>query len=149
MSEISYYETTINVSRAQVKTTSGNIIDGQHRMNILNRAMEIVAQDHDGGRISTDIRDADGKPISCLTGILTRDFPLGVGVSTDSNGKVTFVYETKGDSKEMGRILSGEISANYNAIALQMALMQMNMAPEMQVGRHSDGRRKICITGRI
>lgn len=147
MSEIAYYQTRINLPKARVQTAEGNMIDPQVCRDILKRALEIVVEDH-GGRISTDIRDADNKIIDCYTGVVTSDFPQGVGIRVDHQGTVSFVHETRNDTRGIGRKIAGAISANYNTIALQQALQQMNMAPEVQIQQTNNGR-NIRITGRV
>lgn len=146
MSEISYYETSIQIPRAQVVSETGNLIDGDIRLALLKRALQIVAEDH-GGSITNDIRNADNGRISCLTGVTTNNFPRGIGVQIDEQGHVAFVYETRDDERQTGKMLAGEISANYNAIAIQQALQKMNVATQVHTGRTQAGVRQIRIVG--
>jgi len=149
MSEISSYETKISIpSLAQRRKLEGAIIDQEPRAALLKRSLELIAEDHEG-TITSQVKDCDGKTIPCLLGVSTPQCPKGVGVVVDKNGKVSFVYDAYGDDLEWGRKIAGEISANYNAIATQMALQAMNFEVTTQNYRTSHGQRLIQLEGSV
>ena len=149
MSEISSYQTRISIpSLAKRTRLKGNIIDQEPRGALIKRALELIAEDHDG-EITSEIQDCDGKTIPCLLGVSTPQCPKGVGVVVDKGGNVSFVYDAYGDNKGWGRKIAGEISANYNAIATRMALQNMNFEVTTQNCRTSQGQRLIKLEGSV
>lgn len=149
MSEVASYETTVQVpSLAQRTSLDRQVVDGEPRAALLMRALELVVEDH-GGEISQTVVDCDGKQIPCLVGVRTRDFPNGVGINTRSDGTILFTYDTYRDNRGLGRTIAGEILANYNAIAIQLALRDMNMEVHAKELKTRQGRRLIQVEGRL
>jgi hypothetical protein len=101
-----------------------------------------------GGRLVSQVRDCDGQAIPCLLGVETRELPRGLGVTVNAGGQLSFVYDAYGDTEGWGRCLSGEIQANYNALAVRQALQAMNL--EVQVTETKNrGRRFIVVEGKV
>jgi len=149
MSEISSYQTRISIpSLAEIKRLEGNIIDQEPRARLLKRALEILAEDH-GGRIVSELKDCDGKTINCLVGVITPECPRGVGLVADKEGRISFVYDSYGDTQGSGEKIAGEISSNYNAIAMNLALQAMNFEVTIENCRNSKGERLINLEGRV
>jgi len=115
---------------------------------LLKRSLELICEDY-GGHITSNVLDCDGKTIPCLLGLSTPHCPKGVGVVVDKRGMVSFVYDAYGDDQGWGRKIAGEISANYNAIAMQLTLQAMNFEVTTQDRRTSQGQRLIQIEGRL
>lgn len=148
MSEQAYYDTYISIpSLADRRSLDGKIIDSEPRFALLQKALALAAEDH-AGRITDRIVDCDGSPMECLTGIITREMPLGVGVRIQSAGRVAFVYDAHGDAQDRGRRLAGEIAANYNTLAVRLALQAMNLDVTVDVRHNARGERQIRVEGR-
>ncbi|OPX19513.1 MAG: hypothetical protein BZ151_08890 [Desulfobacca sp. 4484_104] len=140
MSEVSFYNTAISIpSLAQRTTLAATIIDQEPRAALLKRALELVAEDH-GGQVVDHILDCDSKAIPCLLGVQTREFPRGIGVVVGPQGEVSFAYDAFGDTADWGKRLAGEIQANYNAIAVHLALQVMNLEVQVRETRTPQGR---------
>lgn len=149
MSEISSYDTDISIpSLAQHRNQQANLLDQEPREAILKRALALAAQDH-GGEVTTDITDCDGERIPCLIGLKIPQFPGGVGVTVSPGGDVGFVYDAYGDAMHWGQRIAGEISANYNAIAVRMALMAMNLEVRVKEAKGKAGEKIIQLEGRV
>jgi hypothetical protein len=149
MSEVAQYTTVIQIpSLARRVSIDSNILDTDPRVELLKRALEIVIEEH-GGTLSKNIMDCDGKQIPCLMGIRLNDFSQGIGVSVDTKGKVNFVYDSFGDRQGLGRKICDEISQNYNAIALRMALSEMDYQVRIEEKRVGSYQKRVLVTGRI
>lgn len=149
MSEVARYRTVIQIpSLAKRVNVNSNLIDLDPRSEILKKALEIVLQEH-GGTMSQDVRDCDGKQIPCLMGIKPVDFPRGIGLTVDKDGKVVFVYDSHGDSQGLGQRICEEISQNYNTIALRLALSEMDYQVSIEEERTGPYQKKVILTGRI
>lgn len=149
MSEVARYQTVIQIpSLAKRVSVGSNLLDADPRSELLRRALEIVLEEH-GGTLSRDIRDCNGKQVPCLMGIKPANFPQGIGLNVDGNGKVVFVYDSHDDSQGLGRKICDEISQNYNTIALRMALSEMDYLVEIEEERTGPYRKKVLLTGRI
>lgn len=147
MSEQAYYETYISIpSAAARRSLDGNLIDSEPRLSLLQRALNLAAEDH-SGRVTGQIVDCDGKPIECLTGLTTREMPRGIGVRVQADGRVVFVYDAHGDAG-WGRKIAGEIAANYNTLAVRLALEAMNLDVRVEVSKNHRGERVIRVEGR-
>ncbi|MBM4305280.1 MAG: hypothetical protein FJ123_00960 [Deltaproteobacteria bacterium] len=149
MSEVARYQTVIQIpSLAKRVRVDSNLLDADPRSELLKKALEIVLQEH-GGTMSQDIRDCDGKRISCLIGIKPVDFPRGIGLNVDRNGKVVFVYDSHGDSEGLGQKICEEISQYYNTIALRLALSEMDYQVDIEEEKTGPYQKKVLLTGRI
>jgi hypothetical protein len=149
MSEVSSYRTTITIpSLAQRTNLDGTIVDQEPRIALLQKALELVAQDH-GGKVVKQIFDCDGKAIPCLLGVQTLKLPRGIGVVVGNRGEVSFAYDAYGDASGWGKRLAGEIQANYNAIAVRLALQAMNLEVQVQEVCTSQGLRVIRLEGKV
>ncbi len=149
MSEVASYRTVIVIpSLAERTSVAANIIDNEPRAALLKRALELLAEDH-GGKLVDLVEDCDGKQIPCLMGVSTPEFPRGIGTVVDKAGLVSFVYDAHGDASGMGRTLAGELSANYNAIAMRMALEAMDMEVGVTEVQGTRTHRHIEIVGRV
>lgn len=149
MSEVSSYRTTITIpSLAQRTKLDGAVVDQEPRVALLQKALELVAQDH-RGKVVNQIFDCDSKAIPCLLGVQTPELPRGIGVVVGSRGEVSFAYDAYGDTSGCGKRLAGEIQANYNAIAVRLALQAMNLEVQVQEVRTSQGQRLIRLEGKV
>jgi hypothetical protein len=148
MSEIVSYKTTIKIpSLARRTSLTASILDQEPRTALLKRALELLAEDH-GGRVVSTIRDCDGQTIPCLMGVETRELPRGLGVAVAPDGRLSFAYDAHGDELGWGPRLAGEFQANYNALALQLALKAMNLEVTVQEIRHR-GQRFLQVEGKV
>jgi hypothetical protein len=148
MSEQASYDTYISIpSLAEHKSLDGNLIDVEPRAALLLRALTLAAEDH-AGRITDRIVDCDGRSLECLTGLVTKEIPRGVGVRIQADGRVVFVYDAQGDTLGWGKRIAGEIAANYNTLAVRLALQAMNLEVGVEEHRNSRGERVIRVEGR-
>lgn len=150
MSEIAEYSTTIKIPPSVAKRVSidSNILDKDPRIEILKRALEIVAHEH-GGTLTKDVKDCDGKRIDCFIGISLDDLPLGIGVNVDGEGRVHFIYDSYGDKRNLGKRICDEISQNYNIIALRLALMEMDYQVSIEEKKIGPYQKRVLVLGRI
>jgi len=79
---------------------------------------------------------------------VTKEMPQGVGVRIQNDGRVVFVYDAHGDSLGWGKRIAGEIAANYNTLAVRLALQAMNLEVGVEEHRNSRGERVIRVEGR-
>jgi hypothetical protein len=70
-----------------------------------------------GGRITPQINDIYGRNIPCAVGVRTRDLPCGLGLWIRPDGKLTFLYDARGDLCCLAPGLAAEICAGYNQTA--------------------------------
>ncbi len=104
MSNISWYESSINM--AKVRTYTSNI-EANPCFQMLRRSLEIVAKDN-GGKLVDSVTDFRGQATSCDLAITFPAFPRGIGVEVDRNtGRVSFLYDIRWKKRmgNMGKLL--------------------------------------------
>lgn len=144
MSEQSSYSTEIRIPISYAKNVSkeSNIDIGKEDicMKIFRNATKLTVEGFEGGTIVNTIVDSDGKEKKCLTGIKTKDYPLGVGINIE-NGKIVFTYDANGDGQKWGKAISSSLSQNYQTIAVVEA--QKELGYKVQV--HAKDNQRLVV----
>ena len=139
------YSTDIVVPKTQLMSYQGNLKESPC-MDILRLAMEKVIEER-GGKLDTSYTDNEGKVIGCLISVRTNDFQRGVGANIEADGRVVFRYDAYGDNGNTGKAICGEISQNYNVIAVMRAQKRLGFNSDANVRKTNSGQRVVTVVG--
>lgn len=141
MSHISSY-------RAELKLEGAGEEELARARELLKQAVETVAEEHDGFA-TTEITDFFGRKTAVEAGLITRQFPAGIGVRVNERaGEVEFLYDAYGGYQGVIRRLCDEIRQNYLALAVSRALKDLHYDVAYEEGRHEDtGGRRVVVRG--
>lgn len=140
MSVVTSYSTRIRLEKRPgqgVRETPGWLL--------LVDAIEAAAETH-GGRKARSISDYFGRAHHCDLALVTPGFPRGIGIKVEASGDVTFLYDDYGHG-ETARVLAGEVSQNFAALALARALEILNYSVEVEEAHGEEGHREILVKG--
>ena len=137
------YKTEIVIPKTQLVSNIANIKDVMRPdspcLQILRKAMELVIKKR-GGVLDTAYSDNERKRKECFLAVRTGDFPRGIGLQVESDGRLTFLYDAYGDSQGVGRDICDEITQNYAVIAVMRAQSKHGFrveVAEMPTGRNT------------
>ncbi len=109
---------------------------------LLNRAVELVAQQHTGGRVADYYLSFSGQQQHTRLAIITNDLHRGMGVIVKKSGELTF----KGDywgRQELAESLQQQILQTYVSLATMQALQQMGYQTTAEDGEEG----QVVLTG--
>ena len=99
---------------------------------ILRQAVETVAEER-GGRVTHQVTDYFGRQYSVDFGLVTPDFPRGLGIKVSRvTGEVRVMYDAYGGYEGTARSLLESIQQNYSALAVARALQEMHYQVELE-----------------
>jgi hypothetical protein len=138
------YRTRIVVPKAQITARQGNI-KGTPCFHILAGAIQKVLKDR-GGFTSDTYLDCTSKGQKCLIAARTDDFPAGVGIKINGEGRVMFHYDGSLDKNGVAQQICHDIAHNYATIAIIYAqkALHYNVSVEEKL---REGNKVTVITG--
>ncbi len=146
MSVITRYETRICLSPNRLADQ-----EVDPTWALMEQAVEATAQEL-GGSPTRTIHDAFGQSQVCHFGLVTPDFPRGVGIRVESTGNVVFLYDHYDEQGRGYRRAASEIcrriSQNYTALAVAKALREMEYSIEVEEAEEESGR-AVVVRGRL
>ena len=163
MSRVATYQTAIVIPRRQLprpdpRTGALNIPPHSLCFDALRRALTKVANDHGGIVLYSPEAlyiDCRGQRHLCLIAIHTADFPRGIGLNIDEDGRLTFVYDgaREGDAAgkflvqpEVAQRICDEIAKHYATIAVLRAQASLGFQVSVQP-LNLPGQQAVLVTG--
>ncbi len=144
MSHITTLQTRIALSTA---LQAGRPVEEDPGWELLGQAVQAAANDL-GGEVSNNVRDYYGRRLRCDWGIVTPDFPRGVGVRVARNtGEVTFTFDSYGGFERAAERICEAITQTYVTLAVSEALRSLNYRVDLQEEQHAVEGRKILVRG--
>lgn len=145
MSHIASYKTRIKVNP---NCTSESSRRNDPTWRLLREAVEAAAEDL-GGRVVTEITDYYARRVPCDFGIITPQWPRGVGIRISPvTGEVTFLYDPYEDRRGAAKKVAETVTQSYTALAVAQALRALNYEVEMDhVAESADGPRAVLVRG--
>lgn len=143
MSHISAYKAELKLEGA-----GENTAEFEEARRLLREAVEAVAEEH-GGFVSHEISDYFGRKTGVDLGLITREFPAGIGIQINSHtGEVEFLYDSYGGHQRTIDRLCEEIKQSYLTLAVSRALRDLNYEVEYEESAGEEtGRRRVVIRG--
>ena len=113
-------------------------------MDLLRQAVELVAQQHEGGQVSATYQDYYSRVQQPTTGIAvtTRVLRRGLGLNLDEDGTLTFIGDPWAAEAEFD-LLQQEIVQTFNSLAVIQVFTAMGYSSD--VNQEQDG--SIAIRG--
>jgi len=144
MSHITTLKTKIKLETALL---AGHDVEEDPGWELLDQAVKTAAAEL-GGELTTSIRDYYGRRLRCDWGMITPDFPRGVGVKVSrETGEVTFVYDSYGCDERAIQKICDTVVQSYTSLAVAAALRSLNYAVEFEEENHPVDGRKILVRG--
>lgn len=148
MSRLAYYETSIVIPprpepRPLLRQGALNIKESPC-FELLRRAVAKVAQDHGGTALCGSdafYLDCRGQRHPCLIALHTADFPRGIGLQVNPQGRLVFAYDAAGEGETAGKFLvrpevaqkiCDEIAKHYVTMALMRAQAKLGFRVSVQ-----------------
>ena len=100
---------------------------------LLRQAVEVVAQQHSGGRTADYYLTYAGKRVRARLAIFTDDIHRGIGIIVKDSGELSFI----GDPflyEEQAEVVQQQIVQTYVSLATMQALQQMGYATTAEDG---------------
>ncbi|MEW6724436.1 MAG: hypothetical protein AB1331_05885 [Bacillota bacterium] len=136
MSHIASYKTKIRLNQLR----RGASPEHDPTWRLLREAMEAAAEEL-GGSVVDVIYDYCGAPTDCDLGLVTDDFPRGIGVRVNPvTGEVAFIYDDYGGFKLKALRICEAIQQSYTTLALARALKELHYEVEMEEIREGQER---------
>ncbi len=109
---------------------------------LLRQAVQVVAQQHDGGRVVDHYLTYAGKRVASRLAIFTDVIHRGIGIIVKETGELTFIgdpfmYETQAEAVQQ------QIIQTYVSLATMQALQQMGYQTTAEDGEEG----QMCLTG--
>ncbi len=145
MSIVASYKTTIRLPKTQLEARQGNIKETPC-FDILRLAMKKVIKDR-GGKIDSTYTDNEGKNRECLISARTAGFRRGVGATVEKDGRLTFLYDSYGDSRAIAGDICDEINHNYNVIAVMRAQKKLGFNVRIEDEKSNSKGKITTLTG--
>jgi len=143
MSQVGVYRSQIRII-AGVKTYASNI-EASPAFQIMQKAMEVVSQQHNG-TLSRTVTDYYGRQTECDFAVITQEVPRGVGIKIDrQTGAVNFVFDPYGGYQATAQAITDEITQSYTAIALIRAMKSLGYKVEEEVPQR--GQKSVMLVG--
>jgi hypothetical protein len=146
MSQITTYNTEIRLPPSQLVSVDASI-KGSPCQEILRLACDKAARDH-RGVVSKTYRDNRGQVHQCLLAVGTSDFPQGIGLRLQRDGRINFCYDAYAGDKEIAEAICRQIRQTYVTIALLRSLQQVGFDLEAREKAISSLDRVIAISGK-
>jgi hypothetical protein len=146
MSKEITYTTEIRLPPSQLVSVDANI-KGSPCQEILRLACDKAARDH-RGVVSQTYRDNRGQVHHCLLAVETSDFPQGIGLQLQRDGRITFCYDAYAGDKEVAEAICRQIRQTYVTITLLRSLQQVGFDLEASEKDISSLDRVIVISGK-
>lgn len=151
MSRLAYYETSIVIPprpepRPVLRQGALNIQESPC-FELLRRALAKVAQDHGGTVLygaNAFYLDCRGQKHPCLIALHTADFPRGIGLHVNPQGRLVFVYDAAEEGETAGKFLvrpevaqniCDEIAKHYVTMAVMRAQAKLGFRVSVQPAR--------------
>lgn len=144
MSLTADYETEIRVPQPQLRAAQGNV-RGLPCIGIMRQALETIAREQ-GGSVTEDYEDCNGKRTSCVIGLKTAQFPRGVGVDITPEGKVVFRYDEEGGIAPVAKSLCDDVCRVYATIAVLHAQKKLGYRVSARDVSDAAGRKQVVIS---
>lgn len=123
MSRVTSYNTEIRLPPSQLVSVDAGL-KGSPCEEILRSACEKAARDH-RGNLSQGYRDNRGQVHDCHMGVVTSDFPGGIGIEVQKDGRISFRYDIYSGNRGVAEAICRQIRQTYVAIALLRSLQQI------------------------
>jgi len=146
MSEVTRYKTEIRLPPSQLVVADASI-KGSPCQEILRLAFEKAARDH-RGVVSKAYCDNRGQVHRCLMALETSDFPRGIGMQVQKDGRLVFCYDTYAGDREVAEAICRQIRQTYVTIALLRSLQKVGFDLEASERHTSPLDRVIVISGK-
>ncbi len=145
VSHIASYKTRIKLNP---NCTSEHARQNDPTWRLMREAIEAAAADL-GGQVVTEITDYYSRHVPCDFGIVTPQWPRGVGIRVSPvTGEVTFLYDPYEDRRGAAKKIAETVTQSYTALAVAQALRALNYEVEMdQVTEAADGSRAVLVRG--
>jgi hypothetical protein len=109
---------------------------------LLRQAVELVAQQQEGGRVANHYLTYAGKRVSTRLAIFTNVIHRGIGILIKESGELTFIgdpfmYETQAEAVQQ------QIIQTYVSLATMQALQQMGYVTSAEDGEEG----QVILTG--
>jgi len=144
------YKTAIVIPKTQLVSSAANIKEGIRPdspcLEILRKAMELVVKKR-GGVFDTAYSDNEGKRKECFLAVRTGDFPRGVGIQVEPDGRLMFLYDAYGDRRGVGRDICDEITQNYAVIAVMLAQSKHGFRVEVAEVPVGKSKKRVLVKG--
>jgi len=146
MSQVTTYNTEIRLPPSQLVSVDASI-KGSPCREILRLACAKAARDH-RGVVSQTYRDNRGQAHQSLLAVETSDFPQGIGLQLQRDGRITFCYDAYAGDNEVAEAICRQIRQTYVTIALLRSLQKIGFDLEASEKDISSLDRVIVISGR-
>jgi hypothetical protein len=146
MSQVTTYNTEIRLPPSQLVSVDAGM-KGSPCREILRLACDKAARDHHGF-VSQTYRDNRGQVHQCLLAVETSDFPQGIGLQLQRDGRITFCYDAYAGDKEVAEAICHQIRQTYVTIALLRSLQQIGFDLEASEKHIAPLDRVIVISGK-
>ena len=120
-------------------------IRGLPSMQIMRQALATVALEQ-GGSVTEDYEDCNGKRTPCVFGLKTPKFARGVGVDISPEGKVVFRYDQEGGVASLAKTLCDDICRVYATIAILHAQKKLGYRVSTRDVPMPDGRKQVVVS---
>lgn len=145
MSEVTTYQTEIRLPPSKLAVADVSI-KGTPCHEILRLAFEKAAKDH-RGVVRKAYRDNRGQVHQCLVAVETSDFPQGIGMQIQKDGRLVFCYDTYAGDRNVAEAICRQIRQTYTTIALLRSLQHIGFDLEASEKDTSSLDRVIVISG--
>jgi hypothetical protein len=146
MSEVTRYKPEICLPPSQLVAADVNI-KGSPCHEILRLACEKATRDH-RGVVSRSYRDNRGQVHQSLIAVETSDFPQGVGILLQKDGRIVFCYDTYAGDREVAEAICRQIRQTYVTIALLRSLQHIGFDLDTSERDISSLDRAVVISGK-
>jgi hypothetical protein len=133
-----------NTPQPELASALANI-RGLPSMRIMRQALETIGREQ-GGSVTEDYEDCNGKRNPCVMGLKTPRFPRGVGVDVTAEGKVIFRYDEEGSVAPVAKSLCGEVCRVYATIAVLQAQKKLGYRVSARDVSDAAGQKQVVIS---